>query len=156
FYTKHFPGDSIPETQAISVSNDNGLSYHYYEHNPVLDINEVFFRDPQVFWHKPDQKWKMVVSLPDVQQIHIYESNDLRICVLCSRFGDMSPKNSFWECPDLFERPVSGQNDESKWVMLIGRGPNRVQYLVGAFDGKTFVPGGKIVDYLHTGTGLRG
>jgi len=156
FYTKHFPGDSIPETQAISVSNDNGLSYHYYEHNPVLDINEVFFRDPQVFWHKPDQKWKMVVSLPDVQQIHIYESNDLKQWDFCSSFGDLGAKNSFWECPDLFELPVSGQNDESKWVMLIGRGPNRVQYFVGDFDGKTFVPDGKIVDYLQNGTGLRG
>src|SRR5699024_3140911 len=62
FYTKHFKGDSIPETQAISVSKDGGLSYNYYEGNPILDINKVFFRDPQVFWYDKDQMWKMVVS----------------------------------------------------------------------------------------------
>jgi fructan beta-fructosidase len=28
FYTKHLPGDTIPETQAISVSNDQGVSYN--------------------------------------------------------------------------------------------------------------------------------
>src|SRR5690606_1097229 len=72
FFTRHFPGDTIPEAQAISISNDGGLSHHYYEHNPVLDIDKIFFRDPQVFWYNPDKKWKMVVSLPDVQKIHIY------------------------------------------------------------------------------------
>ncbi len=156
FYTKHFPGDSIPETQAISVSNDNGLSYHYYAQNPVLDINKIFFRDPQIFWHGLDQKWKMVVSLPDVQQIHIYESNNLKQWNFCSSFGDLGAKNSFWECPDLFELPVFGNEGIRKWVMLIGRGPNRVQYFVGDFDGKTFTPDEKIMDYLKNGIGLNG
>lgn len=156
FYTKHFPGDSIPETQAISVSNDGGLNYHYYEQNPVLDINKIFFRDPQVFWHEVDQKWKMVVSLPDVQQIHIYESGNLKDWDFCSSFGDLGAKNSFWECPDLFELPVLNEHGKRKWVMLIGRGPNRVQYFVGDFDGKTFMPDGEIVDYLKNGKGLNG
>ena len=127
FYTKHFRGDSLPETQAISVSDDGGLSYHYYEHNPVLDINKVFFRDPQVFWHEPSKMWKMVISLPDVQQIHTYESSDLKQWHYSRTFGDLGAKNSFWDCPDLFEHPVLGSDGTKKWVILIGRGPNRVQ-----------------------------
>ena len=61
-YTKHLPGDTLPETQAISVSNDGGLEFHYYDGNPVLDVNKVFFRDPQVFWYEPDSIWKMIVT----------------------------------------------------------------------------------------------
>ncbi|WP_176146226.1 glycoside hydrolase family 32 protein [Parapedobacter luteus] len=156
FYTKHFPGDSLPETQAVSISRDGGLSYHYYENNPVLDIGKIFFRDPQVFWHTPDQRWKMVVSLPDVQEIHIYESDDLKQWRFCSAFGGLGAQNSFWECPDLFEIPVLGESGHKKWVMLIGRGPNRVQYFVGDFDGQTFTPDSLIVNYLQHGSGLQG
>jgi fructan beta-fructosidase len=156
FYTKHLPGDTIPETQAISVSNDQGVSYNYYQNNPVLDINKIFFRDPQVFWFDKDQKWKMVVSLPDIQQIHIYESKDLKEWNFCSSFGGLGAVNSFWECPDLFEVPVLDQQGKTKWVMLIGRGPNRVQYFVGDFDGKTFVADQQVTDYLENGKGLNG
>lgn len=77
-YTKHFAGDTLPETQAISISTDTGKTFHYYKQNPVLDIKKIFFRDPQVFWHEPDKLWKMVVSRPDAQEIQVYESPDLK------------------------------------------------------------------------------
>jgi len=51
-YTRHFAGDSLPETQALSISRDDGLVFNYYAQNPVLDIGKVFFRDPQVFWFR--------------------------------------------------------------------------------------------------------
>jgi len=155
FYTRHVPGDSLPETQSISISKNGGKSFEYYEGNPILDIDKVFFRDPQVFWYEKDKKWKMVVSRPDVQQIHIYESTDLKKWSFCSSFAGLGAKNSFWECPDLFEVPIQGSKNK-KWVLIIGRGPNRVQYFVGDFDGKTFVTDRQITDYLSLGKGIEG
>ncbi|MCM4160951.1 hypothetical protein FHG64_06000 [Antarcticibacterium flavum] len=154
-YTRHMPGDSLPETQAISVSND-AINFKYYEGNPVLDINKIFFRDPQVFWYEPEKKWVMVVSLPDVQKIQIYESQNMKDWDYLSEFGYLGAQNSFWECPDLFQLPVDGDVNNSKWVMLIGRGPNRVQYFLGSFNGKEFVADKETEDYLRLGKGLNG
>jgi fructan beta-fructosidase len=154
-FTRHLRGDSLPETQAISVSNDKGVTFNYYDKNPVLDIKKIFFRDPQVFWYKPGNIWKMVVTLPNVQQIHIYESADLKEWKFCSSFSGLGAKNSFWECPDLYELPVAGTKTK-KWVLMIGRGPNKVQYFVGDFDGNTFVPDKATANYLNTGAGISG
>jgi sucrose-6-phosphate hydrolase SacC (GH32 family) len=154
-YTRHFQGDSLPESQAISVSSDGGKEFHYYDQNPVLDLGKKYFRDPQVFWHEPSQLWKMVVAFPDKHQIPIYESKNLKDWFFCSSFGDLGAKSSFWECPDFFELPVLGSK-EKKWVMIIGRGPNKVQYFIGDFDGKTFTPDKQISDYLKNGIGLKG
>ncbi|WP_181308005.1 glycoside hydrolase family 32 protein [Rufibacter sp. XAAS-G3-1] len=154
-YTRHMPGDSLPETQALSVSND-GIYFHYYQDNPVLDINKVFFRDPQVFWYEPQQKWIMVVVLPDVQKIQVYDSKDLKNWNFLSDFGGLGAQSAFWECPDLFELPVEGDGTEKRWVMLIGRGPNKVQYFVGSFDGETFKADEETAAYLSLGKGLPG
>jgi Beta-fructosidases (levanase/invertase) len=154
-YTRHFPGDSLPETQAISISKDGGMTFQYYDKNPVLDINKKSFRDPQVFWHEPTKKWKMVVALSDAHQIPIYESGNLKDWNYCSTFGELGATSASWECPDLFELPVIGTK-EKKWVMMIGRGPNRVEYFVGDFDGKTFKPDRQLFDYLKYGKGLKG
>jgi fructan beta-fructosidase len=154
-YTRHFPGDSLPETQAISVSNNGGFDFQYYEKNPVLDINKKSFRDPQVFWYEPGQKWKMVVALSDNHKILIYESGDLKEWQYCSTFGDLGATGASWECPDLIELPVVGTHDK-KWVMIVGRGPNKVQYFVGDFDGKTFTPDTDLLAYLKNGKGLKG
>lgn len=156
FWTKHFPGDTLPETQALSVSTDDGVEFHYYKKNPVLDIGQIFFRDPQVFRYEPDGKWKMVISLPDKQVIHIYESDNLLDWSYCSAFGGMGARNSFWECPELFELPVAGGNGAKKWVMMIGRGPNRVQYFTGDFDGREFTPDEAMARYLLDGERLEG
>jgi len=154
-FTRHFAGDKLPETQVLSVSTDSGKTFNYYKNNPVLDINKVFFRDPQVFWYTPDKLWKMVVTLPDVQQINIYESPDLKNWTYCSSFGGLGAKNSFWECPDLFQLPVIGTN-KKKWVMIIGRGPNKVQYFAGDFDGRKFIADEQTAKYLKAGIGLAG
>ncbi|MCM4155460.1 hypothetical protein DHD80_05540 [Gramella sp. AN32] len=155
FYTRHYPGDTLPEAQAISVSND-GVIFNYYKKNPVLDINKVFFRDPQVFWHDETKKWIMAVSLPNEQSVHFYSSENLKKWKFLSEFKGLGVQNSFWECPDLFEVPVKGKKDEKHWVLLIGRGPNRVQYFVGDFDGNRFIPYSNIESYLKRGIGLQG
>lgn len=155
FYTKHLPGDSLPETQAISVSNDRTY-FHYYAQNPVLDIGKVFFRDPQVFWYAPEQSWKMVVALPAEHKIHIYESRDAKSWSFCSEFGGIGARSAFWECPDLFEVPIRDGSGKKKWIMMIGRGPNRVQYFVGEFDGKRFVADKENLAHLKSGEGIEG
>jgi fructan beta-fructosidase len=154
-FTRHYPGDTLPEAQALSVSLNEGQTFNYYQNNPVLDIKKIFFRDPQVFRYPQDQLWKMVVSVPNVQEIQIYESRDLKNWNYCSNFKGLGAKNSFWECPDLFQLPIAGTN-KKKWVILIGRGPNRVQYFVGNFDGKTFTADQETRDYLEEGVGLQG
>ncbi|QEK53118.1 hypothetical protein FYC62_16600 [Pedobacter aquae] len=154
-FTRHFRGDSLPETQILAVSQDSGKSYSLFEGNPVLDVNKVYFRDPQVFWHEPSSSWKMVVAVPDIQQIQIFESKDLKNWKFCSSFEGLGAQNSFWECPDLFEVPVAGSTIK-KWAMIIGRGPNRVQYFIGEFDGKKFTADTDFTDYLRFGKGIDG
>jgi fructan beta-fructosidase len=154
-YTMHRRGDSLPETQGLSVSNDQS-NFDFYKGNPVLDVKKVFFRDPQVFWHEPTKKWVAVVTVPDMHRIHIYSSHNLKDWIYMSEFGDLGPRSSFWECPDLFELNVDGDPTKKKWVMLIGQGPNRVQYFVGSFDGKRFRPDQETAAFLKDGIGLPG
>lgn len=154
-YTMHYPGDSLPEKQAISVSNDR-INFNFYEGNPVLDVRKIFFRDPQVFWHEPTQKWVMAVTVPDMKKIHFYSSRNLKEWVYMSEFGDLGPRSAFWECPDLFEMDVDGEPGHKKWILLIGQGPNRVQYFMGDFDGKQFHADTTTVAFLKDGIGLPG
>ena len=155
FYTRHYPGDTLPEAQAISISQD-GLSFDYYDKNPVLDINKVFFRDPQVFWYEETNKWIMAVSLPDEQKVQFYDSGDLKSWRYLSEFSGLGVQNSFWECPDIFKVPIEGKPGEYRWVLFIGRGPNRVQYFVGDFDGKSFQADSNTTAYLKNGIGIPG
>jgi sucrose-6-phosphate hydrolase SacC (GH32 family) len=154
-YTMHRRGDSLPETQALSVSNDR-INFDFYKDNPVLDVRKVFFRDPQVFWHEPVKKWIMVVTVPDIHKIHFYSSRNLKDWIYLSEFGDLGPRSSFWECPDMFEMEIEGEPGKKKWVVLIGQGPNRVQYFIGSFDGKRFRADEETIAFLNEGKGLPG
>ena len=64
----------------------------------------------------------------------IYSSDNLRDWTYESHI------TGFWECPDLFELPVDGNPDNTRWVMC---GASKT-YMIGTFDGKIFMPeGGK-------------
>ena len=59
-------GNFIEQYQNLAFSTDiEGLSWQFYEHNPVLRLNytEKDFRDPKVLWYAEGQKWVMSVSL---------------------------------------------------------------------------------------------
>lgn len=135
-YTMHI-NDSVPESQALSVSKD-GVNFHFYKNNPVLDIGSNSFRDPQVFWHQPTGKWVMVAARPHQHEVEFYASADLKQWQYLSKFGPAGSYNNDWEVPDLFELTVDGDPSQKKWVLTIGQGPNRVQYFTGEFDGKAF------------------
>jgi len=67
------------ESQCISYSLDRGETWTKYAGNPVLAHK---YRDPNVFWYEPDQKWIMILYGPsdDARRVCRYgfngENND--------------------------------------------------------------------------------
>ncbi len=131
-----------PERQAqcIAYSLDKGRTFTKYEGNPVIDSKKIWnsqdTRDPKVFWYKPGNHWVLVLNERDGHSI--YNSKDLK------HWEYQSHVTGFWECPELFELPIDGDNNKTKWVMYGATGT----YMIGSFDGKKFTPEkGK---YLYT------
>ena len=89
-------------------------------------------RDPKLLWHKPSNRWVMAVydEFEGKQWIAFHSSPDLKKWTFESRI------DGFFECPDLFELPVSGKPGESRWVLYAADGA----YVLGQFDGKKFTP----------------
>ena len=124
------------EVQCIAYSLDGGMTLSKFEGNPVIDSHDKWqthdTRDPRLFWYAPGKHWVMVLNERDGHSI--YTSADLK------EWTYQSHVTGFWECPDLFELPVDGNPNNTRWVML---GASNT-YMIGRFDGKTFVPeGGK-------------
>ncbi|WP_052144536.1 glycoside hydrolase family 32 protein [Halalkalibacter okhensis] len=131
------------EKQSIAYSNDRGRSWTKYKENPVIANPGIKdFRDPKVFWHNETNKWVMSLACGD--EIQFYRSPNLIEWEFLSSFGKKyGAHGGVWECPDLIEMEVKGEN-EKKWVLIVSinpGGPNGgsvVQYFIGDFDGKTF------------------
>jgi fructan beta-fructosidase len=111
-------------SQCISYSLDHGRSWKNYDNNPVLSHPD---RDPKVFWYAPGNRWVML--LYGGQHYHIFTSQNL----LNWKDEQKAIPNSY-ECPDIFELPVDGKNQNKKWVLIRGDG----KYSVGDFDGSAF------------------
>ena len=142
FYTGARKGN---QAQNIAYSTDGGRTFTKYSGNPVIDLKMAEFRDPMVFWHKPTNRWVMVVSLADLHRVQFYSSTDLKKWTLLSEFGPAGAQPvPNWECPNLFELPVTNAKGTSKWVLELGVGGgtpakgSASQYFVGDFDGHTF------------------
>ncbi len=130
-------GGTSPESkgqrfsQCIAYSNDRGRTWTKYSGNPVVPNIAGENRDPKVVWHAPTRQWIMALFL-DGSTYCFLTSADLK---KWSMLHEISvPKVG--ECPDFFEMPVEDEPNVSKWVWT---GAN-ANYLVGAFDGKRFVP----------------
>lgn len=139
-YTADSPAKQV---QCIAYSLDKGRTWTKYAGNPVIDSKAKWqsqdTRDPKVFWHKPINKWVMVLNERDGHSI--YNSDNLKDWTFESHI------TGFWECPELFELAVDGNANNKKWVMYGASGT----YMIGSFDGKTFTPeSGK--HYYTTGT----
>lgn len=139
-YTADNPEKQI---QCIAYSLDKGRTWTKYDGNPVIDSkakwNSKDTRDPKVFCHKPSNKWVMVLNERDGHSI--YNSDNLKDWTYESHV------TGFWECPELFELPVDGNKNNTKWVMYGASGT----YMLGSFDGKKFTPeAGKY--YYSTGS----
>ncbi|WP_161606353.1 glycoside hydrolase family 32 protein [Microlunatus speluncae] len=111
-------------SQCLSYSLDHGRTWTHYAGNPIFDRPE---RDPIVFRDHRRDRWAMV--LYGDQQYHVLTSDDLL------HWTDTGqPIADSFECPDLFELPVDGDHEQSRWVLVRGDG----QYSVGTFDGERF------------------
>ncbi len=116
--------------EAIAYSNDRGRTFTYYEGNPVVKHSG---RDPKVFWYEPEQHWVMAVfnqNKKHGKNIAIYTSNNLK------EWTEQSHVPGYFECPELFELPVDGDRNETRWVLFAAN----AQYAIGSFDGKKFTP----------------
>jgi fructan beta-fructosidase len=137
-------GTDDHESQGIAWSNDRGRTWTKYEGNPVVANpgSERDFRDPNVFWHAPSDKWVMVLSVFD--HVEFWGSPDLKAWERLGEFGvGVGAHGGTWECPDLFPLRVEG-SAETKWVLIQNLNPGGVQggsgtqYFVGDFDGEAF------------------
>jgi Beta-fructosidases (levanase/invertase) len=120
FYTDYGRGISL------AFSKDGGKTWIRHKRNPLLPIKNGF-RDPVVFWYKPDQSWRMV--LYDEPGVSFYKSDNL----LDWHF--QSKMNGFFECPDIMQIAVDGMEENKKWVLIDGN----ASYYIGQFDGTKFI-----------------
>ncbi|MGI6224453.1 MAG: GH32 C-terminal domain-containing protein [Prevotella sp.] len=143
FYTS--ASDKNGQIQCMAWSVDNGRTFTKYTGNPVLTPFDGLkdFRDPKVFWYAPMNKWYMIVSAD--KEMRFYSSNNLRDWDYVSAFGKgYGQQPNQFECPDFFELPVDGNENNKKWVMIVNINPgclfggSATEYFVGDFDGKTF------------------
>ncbi len=117
--------------ECILYSNDRGRTWKEHEGNPVV---KHAGRDPRLLWHAPSRRWVMAVydEADKKQRIAFYTSPDLKAWAYASAI------DGFYECPDLFELAVDGDAATRRWVLYGADG----KYVLGAFDGATFVPDG--------------
>lgn len=115
------------EGTCLAWSNDLGKNWHDYPGNPVANPTDgAVPRDPCVFWHKESQKWVMAIFENGTS---FYGSEDLINWLFLSnlKFG--------FECPDIFQLPLDGDEKNKKWILQDANG----SYLVGEFDGTRFI-----------------
>ncbi len=120
-----------PFTQSIAYSVDGGHSLTKYEGNPVLEHLVGGNRDPKVIWHEPTEQWVMVLYLQR-PRFAFFGSPDLKSW---TKLSELEIPDGH-ECPDLFELPVDGDPENTRWVVWEAAG----RYLIGHFDGREFTP----------------
>lgn len=128
-----------------------------YSGNPVVANPGIKdFRDPNVFWYEPEQKWVMILAVSD--HMEFYSSKNLKNWMKMSEFGkDVGAHGGpgSWECPDLLKFDYQGV---TRWVLLVSinpGGPNNgsaTQYFVGNFDGTAFTPMSVKIKWMDIGT----
>ncbi len=126
--------------ECIAYSNDRGRTFTEYEGNPVVKHNG---RDPKIIWYPPGKHWVMAVysQYEDKPNIAFYTSKDLKEWQLQSRLP------GYYECPEIFELPVDGGADETRWVVFAAD----ARYAIGKFDGRVFTPEHEGKHQLHHG-----
>lgn len=124
-----FPATSKDSSLAcLAYSLNNGKTFQKYEGNPIMR-NTVWKHDlTRVFWHNPSNKWILLMMQND--GFSILSSINLK------NWKKESHLTGFYECPQMFELPVDGNQNETKWIMHGASG----NYIIGEFDGKQFIP----------------
>jgi levanase/fructan beta-fructosidase len=131
------------EGQCLSYSNDDGMTWTRYAHNPVLKLPgdelksfPLSARDPHVMWDEVRGRWVMVLYCnPDQRRdkkgsgFSLFTSPDLKT------WRKRSHLAGFYVCPDVFRLPVEGEAGRARWIAM-----DWSQYAIGEFDGATFTP----------------
>jgi len=128
--------------EAIAFSNDRGRTFTWYEKNPVVKHGG---RDPKIIWYKPGKHWVMAVydqTKGHGRNIAFYTSKNLK------EWKVQSHLKGYYECPELFELPVDGDKNNTRWVVFAAD----ARYAVGKFDGKTFTPEHEGKHRVHYGS----
>ena len=157
---------STGRSECLAFSLDRGRTFKEYAGNPILTHHG---RDPKVIRYAPGNKWVLIVYEEQAEQTPvfggdgstepmgyaIYDSVDLK------HWRRQSFLPGWYECPELFELPVTDQPGVTKWVVhgnafkqfidmetwtRVGpmSSPAWKRYssafMVGEFDGQTFTP----------------
>lgn len=110
----------------LAWSNDSGTTWHDYPGNPVANFTKTEYpRDPRVFWYQPTSTWILAIYENGTS---FYGSKDLL------KWEFLSVLDFGFECPDIFQLPLNGEQKNIKWVLQDANG----SYLVGEFNGKSF------------------
>ncbi len=127
--------------ECLAYSLDRGRSFTEYGGNPVLAHRG---RDPKIIWYAPEEKWVMIVYDESLETTDgsvrsigyaIYDSADLKHWTR----EDFLP--GFYECPELFELPVSNRPGKKYWVVYGSTFQGyKSAFVAGAFDGRQFKP----------------
>lgn len=119
----------LNRVQCLSYSNDRGRTWTKYSGNPVIENQyNAKDRDPKIFWYQPSQHWVMI-DWENRGWYHINISEDMKNWAETGAY-----KSGGAECPDMFEMPVDGDWNNTRWVVWSGNG----RYKVGSFDGRSF------------------
>ena len=127
-------------TQSIAYSNDRGRTFTMYEGNPVLENIEYVNRDPKAIWHKPTNQWVIVLHF-DERAMAFFTSEDLKSW----KFQSELVSGVLQDCPELFQLPVDGDEQNKKWILYGGSG----HYFVGEFNGKKYSPETREIQFSY-------
>ncbi len=121
-----------PFAQCLAYSNDGGMTFTKYVHNPVLGQIVPGNRDPKIFWHAPSHHWVVPLFLNGDRGFAILTSPDLISWHKTQEFH--FPQSQ--ECPNMFLLPDPVNAGNIHWIFSGANG----QYLIGDFDGRKFTP----------------
>ncbi|XP_031622608.1 uncharacterized protein LOC116340312 [Contarinia nasturtii] len=128
------------QTQGLSYSLDQGLTWTYYDDNPIIPNPGLeHFRDPNIF--KRYGKFYMILAVFD--RVSFYVSENLIKWEHFSDFGE-GDKNGIWECPALFTLKDEQNNEHDVLIVseyIYGGTPKIggvTQYFIGQFNGTQF------------------
>lgn len=129
--------------EVLAVSTDKGRTWKMIDGNPVIPQRKDEGRDPKLIWYAPSKHWVTVVftRTGGKDYAEFFTSNDLKKWEKTSRI------EGYFECPEFFELPVSGDAKNKKWVLMAAS----AEYAIGTFDGKTFTPEHKGKHKVHYG-----
>ncbi len=127
--------------ECLAYSNDRGRTFVEYEGNPVVRHQG---RDPKIIWYAPGEHWVMAVysQVEERRTIAFHTSKDLKSWKLASHL------DGYYECPEIFELPVDGDPQDTRWVVFAADG----RYALGGFDGQVFTPLHEGKHRLHYGS----